>query len=866
QLSSYSRESFTENENEILKRFAKVFEQTYTRFLDLQKAEAQAREAKIEVALERTRTQSMIMQHSKELDDTLRVFHEQVQLLGINSAFSFLWLPDEEKDKHKFWAAWSEEKDSATIFKSKAIDYPLDRNEPATAQCLVDWKSGDPVFSYAVPSEGVRNYFAAWQELIAGVEKLTPQHFAGGLYYVEAFMKYGCFGVILENDLTADAKKILARFAIEFERAYTRFLDLQKAEAQAREAEIELGLERVRARAMAMHKSDELMEAGELLWHELKKLDIPSLSSGYGLIDDEEKIGWIYAPNPATGKIAEPLGCLHTETKEMLAVLASWKKQEILSVIEMDEQETIAHQTFIAERSFNLDGTISQWITAEHLIALSPKRLFLHNFNFKQGYLMIVGGDKLVQDQIEIMQRFTKVFQQTYTRFLDLQKAEAQAREAQIEAALEKVRSRSLSMHKTDELQEVVTVVLERMTDLNIELDTININIYKEGSKDLNLWTAAPRQKYAVPFHLPFFNHPFHTDIFTTKENELDFFTKTYTYEEKNSYFNYTFEHSDFKNVPEPKKKLIMEGRACTRSIAITKNAGIIIIRYSEKPFSESENEILKRFAKVFEQAYTRFLDLQKAEAQAKEAQIEMVLEKVRSRSLAMHKSDDLGEVVTVVFDKLGELGLEMDNKAAIIMTFPGDTKDSFQWITDPVKSYARCFKIPYVENLELLDFEESRKSSDIFFEKIYTREEKNPSLQYLFDFTDYKYLPDEIKSKMLESNCYSFSAVYSENSGIAIPDIKGRLLSAEDKEIIQRIARVFEQAYIRFLDLQKAEAQARESEIQLAMERVRARTMAMQKSDELAGVAGLLFKQVSDLGIAAWTTGFNIWSEDNNS
>jgi len=42
--------------------------------------------------------------------------------------------------------------------------------------------------------------------------------------------------------------------------------------------------------------------------------------------------------------------------------------------------------------------------------------------------------------------RFGKVFQQTYTRFLDLQKAEAQAREAQIEAALERVRSRTLAM------------------------------------------------------------------------------------------------------------------------------------------------------------------------------------------------------------------------------------------------------------------------------------------------------------------------------------------------------------------------------------------------------------------------------------
>src|SRR6185436_1715151 len=131
-------EKFSATDNDILQRFGKVFEQTCTRFLDLQKAEAQVRDAKIEAALERTRTQSMIMQHSKELDDTLRVFHEQVLLLNIPSAFSFLWLPDEKNDKHIFWAAWKENlpagqasgNDSA-VFKSKAINYPLHRNEPA---------------------------------------------------------------------------------------------------------------------------------------------------------------------------------------------------------------------------------------------------------------------------------------------------------------------------------------------------------------------------------------------------------------------------------------------------------------------------------------------------------------------------------------------------------------------------------------------------------------------------------------------------------------------------------------------------------------------------------------------------------------
>src|SRR5260221_1457949 len=80
------------------------------------------------------------------------------------------------------------------------------------------------------------------------------------------------------------------------------------------------------------------------------------------------------------------------------------------------------------------------------------------------------------------------------------------------------------------------------------------------------------------------------------------------------------------------------------------------------------------------------------------------------------------------------------------------------------------------------------------------------------------------------------------------------------------RFGKVFQQTYTRFLDLQKAEAQAREAKIENALEKVRSRTMAMQRSDELADVAQLLFQQVKELGITAWTTGFNIWQPDNTA
>ena len=82
-------------------------------------------------------------------------------------------------------------------------------------------------------------------------------------------MKYGCFGVMVKRALPPEEQKILNRFATEFERTYTRFLDLQKAEAQAREARIEAALERVRSRAMAMQNTEELLDAADLVGREL---------------------------------------------------------------------------------------------------------------------------------------------------------------------------------------------------------------------------------------------------------------------------------------------------------------------------------------------------------------------------------------------------------------------------------------------------------------------------------------------------------------------------------------------------------------------------------------------------------------------
>src|SRR6266487_3280007 len=85
----------------------------------------------------------------------------------------------------------------------------------------------------------------------------------------------------------------------------------------------------------------------------------------------------------------------------------------------------------------------------------------------------------------------------------------------------------------------------------------------------------------------------------------------------------------------------------------------------------ERTEKVKKTTAILLEETLEELEQKRKAvEAQKKELEIEAALEKVRSRSLAMHKSDELREVVSVVFDKLKELGFAMDEGAAIIIIF----------------------------------------------------------------------------------------------------------------------------------------------------------------------------------------------------
>ena len=433
-------------------------------------------------------------------------------------------------------------------------------------------------------------------------------------------------------------------------------------------------------------------------------------------------------------------------------------------------------------------------------------------------------------------------------------------RELEIEAALEKVRSCSLAMQHSNELQEIIDSIPDRFKALDVNLDMANILIFKEGVRDFEYWMANDKYLNATRFRIPYADLIILEDILNTWGSGQELLSKSYSAEEKKELFDYFFNQTDFKYAPESWKNHILESTYYALAIAIVKNIGVLITSYSKPSFTVKEQEVLKRFANVFYQAYTRFLDLQKAEPQAREAQIQAALEVVRSRSLAMHNSEELSEVVTVLFERVAQLGVVFDG--ININIIKPEVRGFDSWLAAPGQAHAMCFHIPYFDDPVTTDLFNALDSGTALFTKIYSREEKDPYFHHVFTLTDFKQLPDERKQMILGAEQWCLCVAIAKKTAISLHSYTGHIFTENEHEIIKRFSNVFEQAYVRFLDLEKAEAHAKEAQKQSSLDRVRAEIASMRKAKDLERITPLIWNELSTLAIPFIRCGVFIMNE----
>jgi len=848
-IENFSGVPYSSEENDILMRFGSVFQQTYTRFLDLQKAEEQAREAQIEAALERVRARTMAMHRSDELLDAAQILSKELINLEIPHFMSGFVLVDETSKKQEVWMGVPGQERQPRFY------LPL-KGDPVLLKRYESWKIADPIFHQQVSGKKLAkhmSYVSKHFESEAMVE--TGRQMPDPVIFYCGNFKEGYVHILSEVLLNANQELILSRFTSLFQQTYTRFLDLKKAEEQAREAQIEAALERVRGKAMGMHSSDDVGEATMTLFRELKNLGIETLRCGV-LIIDKNKFMEVWAASAfnknevfnVTGKVDMTIHPLLEQLYE------DWRSNKNIYTYELKGKD--------AEHYYSAIKNLPSYELPE--VDSLPNRQISTGFLFEEGALFAFTKDYFTEEVSQIFQKFTNVFTLTYRRYRDLKQAESQAREAQIEVALERIRARALAMHSSDEILEVANVLRKQMGLLGqSELEVSAVHIYTDGAETFDSWWAfrpsgTSKGKIITG-----------TSQFRIKTSDLaQQWIKRYQSDQR----EYTV-YTTGKNLRDWQKELAFSAPEITKYWGdklpkeqychFSDFSGGSLIMVSNQEPSEESKSLQKRAASVFNLAYKRFQDLQKAEDQAREAQIEAALERVRSAAMAMHSSDDLFSVAGVLHDQLGELE-QKELESSIIHIYPESlptfdawysyrsTDDESRQVMDRALipwnacSWTRKVKTHYRSKQKAYMIQSREKMLLEWYKALET------IAPAVLDYDD--------KGKVLVPAVLYYH--FSKFSGGALLMVSNDPPTEEARDMQQRAAMVFDLAYRRFLDLQKAEEQAHESQIEAALERVRAKAMSMNSTGDLSKAISSVFVELKRLNIETLRTGLGIISE----
>jgi len=462
----------SEEETSLFKRVVKVFELSYRRYLDIEKAEAQAHEAKVEASLEKVRAVAMSM---NQTDDLLNICET---LFKEFSAFGFTELRNAminiHDDENKTFVNYDY---SDTIGKStNHLVYDI---HPVIKKQIKQIRSANDAFSETV-FEG--KDLTEWKKFRKKIgEKDDPRiKKARALYYYFYSIGTGSIGISSFKSVSKENLELLKRYRNVFNLCYQRYTDLALAEAQAKEAKIEASLERMRSAAMSMRKSEEVINVCEAMYKELTVLGFTNIRNAQIAIKNDTKQSYLIS--------------VYSNYEALIMQEAPYKSSPIVEELynELGQSNDTFFQTEFSGEKFD---DWRKW--REGLSALTDSReaeatsMCFYLYSIGTGHLGISTFNAITNEQVEILKRFKNVFELSYRRYIDVAQAEEQAREAKIEAALERVRSSAMAMHNSEELSATVNVFFKELKSLGVLPWRCGVGQIDDETHTTNLTTAS---------------------------------------------------------------------------------------------------------------------------------------------------------------------------------------------------------------------------------------------------------------------------------------------------------------------------------------------------------------------------------------
>ncbi len=567
-----------------------------------------------------------------------------------------------------------------------------------------------------------------------------------------------------------------------------------------KELEIETALEKVRSSALAMKEPADMVEVCRIISDQLHILGVNDIRNIQTAIIDEAKSFYLnYQYFTAYDRSAIELADYnkHPKAREMAETMK--RSANAFFSQSFDGEELNVFREYRKQDNQFPDPILEESSSLHfYFYSIGPGALGISTYN-----------STLSESDMGLFKRFRNVFELAYRRFTDIELAIAQAREARIEAALEKLRSRALAMRNSSEVGNVSTLLFLELEKMDINPSGFSIMIFDEEQDRYELWRAkevehqGAYETFSIKAMYDKFDQyvpGFGEELKSAWLKGNPFFIGEFRGEKRGSFLQANREMANYSDEVFEKMKKGWPDPTFWHLVFF--KYGWFGVLQNEQLIKE-DLLLIHRFAEVFDFAYTRFLDLQKAEAQAKEAQIELALERVRARTMGMQKSEELKEVIKVVYEQFVHLKINVDHAGFVVDYKPKG--DWHFWIADEQDIPSKITH-PYFDSVWAHQFNEADEKGIDFFATRLNFEEKNKFYNELLSYVTG--LPEASKDFYLSCPGLAISTVLFDNVSLYIENFSGIPYSDEDNNTLMRFGKVFQQTYTRFLDLTKVEVQ----------------------------------------------------------
>ena len=388
---------------------------------------------------------------------------------------------------------------------------------------------------------------------------------------------------------------------------------------------------------MAMHKSEELAETAAVLFQQMMELGVTPERITIGLIKEETKVFEVWSTDQEGIKINHHFNVSLDEPTSGKRIYEAWKEKKKSLIIDLSGQELNDWIHYVREV---MGMTIKEELVREHRI---------HSVAFfSHGMILTTTPEPLPEESMNLQERFADVFNLTYRRFLDLKQAEGQVREAQIEASLERVRSKAMSMHSSEDLALTIDHFFHELKSLNIKPIRCGVGIKDGDSRTVDVTVTSATEKgedIKLTGKLTLGGHPILDKVYEALQLQAEYFP-ILRGEEISEYYQAMNPDIEFPNFTEDDVQYgyyfhYEEGG---------------VFAWTEKELLEEEINIFRKFKSVLSLTYRRYIDLKEAEVRTVEAIRQASLDRVRAEIASMRSTEDLNHITPIIWRELKNL------------------------------------------------------------------------------------------------------------------------------------------------------------------------------------------------------------------